>query len=129
MSVCPRQEGHGLRFHTCRWQPGCGPLRRLVFSLRRGWVGLVTPKPRDGKDFKKYVGLIIHDFRRSAIRNMTRRGVNDRTAMRISGHRMRQIFMRYNIVEEADLVDASKKITAGPQGSIPAAETDTKLTC
>jgi hypothetical protein len=37
--------------------------------------------------------------------------------------------MRYNIVEEADLVDASKKITAGPQGSIPAAETDTKLTC
>ena len=44
---------------------------------------------------------------------MIRRGVPQKTAREISGHKTDSVFNRYNIVSEADLADAARKIEAG----------------
>ena len=54
----------------------------------------------------------IHDFRRSAVRNLSRAGVRRDVAKAITGHKTDSIFSRYNIVDEADLCEGMEKVAA-----------------
>ena len=56
------------------------------------------------------VEVDVHDFRRTAVRNLVWSEVSEKVAMRISGHVTRSVFDRYDIGSEDDLVEAAQKL-------------------
>lgn len=88
---------------------------RPVKTIRRSWQNACIAAGLEGR--------LLHDFRRSAVRNLIRAGVQQAIAMRITGHRTDTSFRRYLIVDEEMLAHATgavaayleEKSKAGPQ--------------
>jgi integrase len=57
-------------------------------------------------------GLLVHDLRRCAARNLSRAGVPREVAMKITGHKTESMYRRYRIVDERDIKEATERMQA-----------------
>jgi integrase len=73
-----------------------------IKSFRKAWITACAAAGCPGK--------IPHDFRRTAVRNLSRAGVPDTIAMKLTGHKTRSVFDRYDITSEEDLAEAARKL-------------------
>jgi integrase len=60
-------------------------------------------------------GRLLHDFRRTAVRNLERSGASRSAAMAVTGHLTESVYRRYAIVNERDVAEALAKLAALPK--------------
>jgi integrase len=78
-----------------------------VLNFRRTWEAVTADAGLPG--------LLFHDLRRTAVRGLVRSGISEHVAMKISGHKTRSTFDRYDIVSDSDLKDAARKLEVARQ--------------
>jgi integrase len=82
-----------------------------IKSFRKAWI--------NARKDAGYPGKLVHDFRRTAARDLVRSGVPESVAMKLTGHKTRSMFDRYNITSGEDLRAAGEKRQAYATAKAP----------
>ena len=95
------------RDQVTRWERAHSRLCPWVFHWRGRRIGKLRRSWLRACQLAGMPGRLIHDFRRTAVRNLIRAGVQQAIAMKITGHKTDSIFRRYLIVDEELLAQAT----------------------
>ncbi len=114
---CPwvfHKEGKKISNYRDDWEKACvtvglGEWKLMPRLDPKTGTQIMNQKTGEPRMRKAYRGRLFHDLRRSGVRNLIRAGVSEDVAMKISGHKTRSIFSRYNVTDEEDLREAAKK--------------------
>ena len=109
------KEERDQRWPTCEW----------VFARKGKQVGDFRKVWEPASARAGVPGLLFHDLRRSAVRNMERAGIPRKVAMEISGHRTESVYRRYDIVSRRDLMAAAQKLELYLEGQNQSAQEST----
>lgn len=82
----------------------CTPRGHRITDYSTAWAEACTKAGLPGR--------IVHDFRRTAARNMLRAGIPQAVAMLIAGWKTDSVFRRYAIVDERLIAENLKKLVA-----------------
>ncbi len=110
--VFARKNGKPVRDFRNAWENAC--VRASVGTVLCARCS--EPKtsgqrcPKCKAKHSKYSGLIFHDLRRTAARNLRRAGIAEGVIMSIGGWKTRSVFERYAIVNRTDIADAMRKL-------------------
>lgn len=101
-------------------------IKEVIRSLPRAVSGWVFVNPKTGKRWQEIrsmfreacknaglKGVWFHDLRRSFVTNARKRGIPESVVMQMSGHKTREVFARYNIIDEQDLRVAARLLEDG----------------
>jgi integrase len=110
--VFTRNDGTPVRDFRVTWENACvlagvGTVVCVRCSSPKA-SGQRCPKCKAKQS--KYSGLIFHDLRRTAARNLRRAGIAEGVIMKIGGWKTRSVFERYAIVSRTDIVDAMRML-------------------
>ena len=83
---------------------------KAVGNFKRSWLLACRAAGCPGK--------LLHDLRRTAVRNLDRDGVSRTVAMKIVGHRTESMYSRYNITSDEDLRAAARTLDAAAAGKL-----------
>jgi integrase len=87
------------KFRKCRYA-FFGETGERIVDFRKAWASACEKAGVEG--------LIFHDLRRSAARNMRRAGVPENTIMKIAGWKTPAMFRRYDIQDGRDIQRAAE---------------------
>jgi integrase len=99
--------------------PICGDMAKFLDLQPQESEYLFAPGATPIKDFREswdqaceragVPDLLFHDLRRTAVRNLRRAGVPESVIRKITGHRTRTVFERYNITDQSDTQEAGRR--------------------
>jgi integrase len=111
-AVFSRSNGKAVRSFRGTWEKECirAGVGQLVCAKCSQPNSSTAACAKCGFKGTRYTGLIFHDLRRTAARNLRRAGIAETVIMKIGGWRTRSVFERYAIVSRTDIADAMRKL-------------------
>lgn len=110
--VFTRKNGKPVRDFRTTWENACvgAGVGAIVCARCSAPKTAGQQCPKCKTKHSKYSGLIFHDLRRTAARNLRRAGIAEGVIMSIGGWKTRSVFERYAIVSRTDIADAMRKL-------------------